>query len=177
MTMMLMSTLTFAQIQKGAVQLGGSITYNEFENRFQESKLFQVLPQAGLFVSDNTSIGLSLGYSYQETPVNFGQSEVRQFLLGMYSRFHKTVSDKFYMFLQPAFTFGFNRFDGTHRDNFTINVAPGLMYFVSEKIALEMNVGELFYTNTNISGGLKSDNFGLSFDLSRISLGASIYLK
>lgn len=179
MAMMFMSTLAFAQIEKGTIQLGGNFNYNKTENRFQESTLFQIIPRASLFIAENKSLGLSTGYSYQETPTGGGgQQEVKQFLIGAFSRFHKNVNENFYLFLQPGVTIGINRLtNGVDQDNLTINLVPGMMYFVSDKVALEMNLGELFYRNANINGGLKSDNFGLNFNLSSILLGASIYLR
>ena len=46
--------LAQAQIQKGDIQLGGTVSFNSNELGDLDSESFSILPQAGLFVSDLT---------------------------------------------------------------------------------------------------------------------------
>lgn len=174
----MVSTLAFGQIQKGDIQLGGSLNYSKFETGNQEATNFRLTPRAALFLSENTSLGLSLGYE----DLTNGGSESNQFFFGVYARFHKSVSDKFYLFLQPDISFGTGSttpFGSQELDlnSFNFNIMPGMMYFFSDKIAIDMTFGGLFYTNTEAEGTPEITRYGLNMNLSTVSLGASIYLR
>lgn len=178
-SMMLMSTLAFGQIQKGDIQLGGGLNYSKLESNGFEATNFRLTPNAALFLSDKTSLGLTIGYQDQSN----GSTESNQFLYGVYARFHKNVSDKFYLFLQPDITLGTGTGTApiTNQEvdvnSFNFNLAPGIMYFLSEKVALEMSMGGIFYRNTETEGVNEVDQYGLNFNLSSLTLGASIYLR
>ncbi len=176
--MVLMSTMAFGQIQKGDIQVGGSLLYNKFEAGNQESTAFRLTPRAALFLSDNTSLGVSLGYEDQSN----GPSESNQFFFGVYARFHKSVSDKFYLFVQPDISFGSGTTNplGTQEfdvSSFNFNIMPGMMYFLSDKIALDMTFGGLFYSNEDTDGVGDITRYGLNMNLNTVALGASIYLR
>lgn len=187
-----MGTLVQAQIQKGDIQLGGTIAFNSSEVGDFENNAFRILPQAGLFVSDLTSIGLIVGYSSTSmdvfNPVNSSISEVtnNNFQFGAYARFHKSVVDNLYLFLQPSVLFGTgeNEFGApTPGDTNSFNVAlsPGITYFLSPKFALELNLAGINYSSTNIDagGGNEADinNFTFGLDLANVGLGLNFYIR
>lgn len=176
--MVFMSTAAFGQIQKGDIQLGGSLNYNSFDAGNGENTNFRISPRAALFLSDNISLGASLGYEDRTG----GSSESNQFFFGVYARFHKSVSDKFYLFLQPDITFGSGSTNplGTQEfdvNSFNFNLMPGMMYFLSEKIALDLSFGGLFYNNNETEGFGDITQYGLNMNLSTVAIGASIYLR
>lgn len=182
--MLLVGTLAFAQTQKGQVQLGGVFNFNKQDAPQGESTNFSFAPQAGYFVSDLTSVGVifNIASTKFESPTN--DIEQNLFEFGVFTRFHKSVTDKFYLFLQPSLSFGSGENDGvgggsTDVNTTSIQVSPGAMYFVTPKIAVEMRVGSAFYNQTKqTSGGteIKTDNYGLIFNLTNVSLGASFFL-
>ncbi|OEK00157.1 hypothetical protein BFP97_00880 [Roseivirga sp. 4D4] len=178
LAMTLVSSFAFGQIQKGDVQLGGSLNYSNFEAGGQETTNFRLVPRAALFLSDNTSLGVSLGYEDQSS----GGIETNQFFFGVYARFHKSVSDKFYLFLQPDVSFGSGTTNPLGNQEFDLNsfnfgLMPGMMYFLSEKIALDMTFAGIFYNNTDTATGGEITRYGLNMNLNAVSVGASIYLR
>ena len=184
------STLSFAQIAKGDIQLGGTISWNQFDNGFESSEL-TILPSAGLFVSPTTSIGLNLGVSRFKNPIfdqqtgNIVDGTDRQFLIGAFARFHKPISDNFYLFLQPSVALGFGNqevgdVETADINSFGVSIAPGLTYFLSPKFALEMSVNAFNYSKIDFEGPQitqELENYGIDLDLSNINLGLNFYIK
>ena len=186
-----LSTLSFAQIAQGNIQLGGTISWDEMDNSGIETTQLTILPSAAIFVSPTTSIGLNLGVSSIKTPAfdpssgNLVDRKDSQFLLGAFARFHKPVSDNFYLFLQPSVAFGFG--DQTFGDeeladinSFGVALAPGLTYFLSPKFALELSVNALNYSQVKFEGpqvNQEIENYGVDLDLSSINLGLNFFIK
>jgi hypothetical protein len=170
-TLMLFSTLGFAQITKGGIQLGGSVGFSGGNG----SSSFRLAPQAGLFVTDLTSVGLTMSYSSNS---NF-------FGFGVFSRFHKKVVENFYFYLQPSISYLKGSSEsgnslGSELSILDIGIAPGVTYFLSPKFALGMNIGSLNYNSTtNESGGVKTnrEEFTLFMNLNSASFNISYFIK
>lgn len=171
-----MSTLAFGQIQKGDIRIGGNLSISKSDNAGFDVNRFSFIPQASLFLSENTSLGLTLGYTSLTTGSGVNEQKSDQFSYGVFARFYKSMGEKFYLFLQPGITLANGDVNGTDLSSFSFNLTPGLAYFVSEKIALEMNAGGLFYTSQDV-GGVDSDNYGLNINLTQFTVGASIFLR
>lgn len=181
MAFMLFSTFGFAQITKGDIQLGGSVAFFNTEFPDFDRANLSLRPSAGIFVSDLTSVGIKLQYSISESNGLNSYS----FDFGLNSRFHKMVSENLYLFVEPSVSIGRSSDENitgsdTKTNNFAIQVAPGMSYFISPKIALEMSLGSLFYTTSKRdqpSGEITTNNYGLSLNLSTVSLGFSYFIK
>ena len=183
--------LAEAQIEKGDIQLGGSVQYVSTENGGIDQSTLIISPQAGLFVSPTTSIGLILAFNSQTFPglnQNNGQlvdltSNLFQF--GAYARFHKPVADNFYLFLQPSVRFGSGSTEQINNpdvdvNTFGINASPGMTYFLSPKFALEMTVGNIGYGSqtADINGTeQKTNNFVFNMNLAQVGLGLNFFIK
>ncbi|MFY0591113.1 outer membrane beta-barrel protein [Roseivirga sp.] len=176
LSLMFFSSLAFGQIQKGDVRLGGSFLYNKTDNDFLETSNFQVNPQASLFLSETTSLGLTVGYGRQKNENGGGIVESDQVNFGVFARFYRSMGEKFYLYLQPGINYSSGDINGGDFSSFGLNVVPGVAYFLSDKFALDANIGGLFYNNQDV-GGNDTNNFGLNFNLSGFTLGASIFLR
>lgn len=181
--MLLVCTFAFAQTQKGQVQLGGVLNINKQETSQSENNNFNFIPQAGYFVSDLTSLGVMLNISSNKFENPTANLDRNLFEFGVFARFHKSVADNLYMYLQPSLSFGSGENDNigggtTDLNTTSIRVSPGMLYFVTPKIALEMRVGSVFYEQvkeTNGGNEFTSDNYGLLFNLSNVGFGASFF--
>lgn len=183
--------LAQAQIQKGDIQLGGTVSFNSNELGDLDNESFSILPQAGLFVSDLTSIGVIIGYNSNSNTVfdqgtgNLEDVKNNLFVFGAYARFHKSVVDNLYLFLQPALRFGTgeNEFAAPavgDINSFNIGLSPGITYFLSPKFAIEMNLGGVSYNrNTfDVNGNeTTSNNFNFNLDLASLGLGLNFYIR
>lgn len=185
------AALTQAQIEKGDVQLGGTINFNsnDFENF--DNSAFRIQPQAGLFVSSTTSIGLTVGFtSIQNTQFDQNSGNPVEltnnlFVFGTYARFHKSVVENLYLFLQPSVLLGTgeNEFSAPQSgdiNSFNVGLAPGITYFLSPKFALELNFGGLSYNRSkaDLNGNETTlTNFNLNMSLANVGVGMSFYIK
>ncbi|OEJ99787.1 outer membrane beta-barrel protein [Roseivirga misakiensis] len=176
LTLMFFGTVAFGQIQKGDVRLGGNFLYNKTDNDVFETSNFQINPQASLFLSETTSVGLTIGYNRQKNENPGGVIESDQFNYGAFARFYRSMGERFYLFLQPGINFSSGDANGTDFSSFGINVIPGVAYFLSDKFAVDANIGGIFY-NSQDTNGTDSNNFGLNLNLSGFTLGASIFLR
>jgi hypothetical protein len=181
----------FAQIEKGDIQLGGSVQFNSMDIEDINFQQFNISPRAGLFLSGTTSLGLQIDYSSTKQDVFSAQngevleSTSNQFIFSAYARFHKAVSENFYLYLQPAIGFGTGKakLDGTELgdlSSFNLGVGPGLTYFLSPRFALEATWGAVSYTSTKIDGPISSEtsnSFDIGLNLDNIGLGISYYIR
>lgn len=202
-----------AQFEKGLKQVGGVFTafQDQSENGYTTSGGFitsfestsseiRIIPRLGFFVSDNTSIGFGIGYSRlfnsnTQLAVNEQTFDVESTIstleLEFYSRFHKSISDNFLLFLQPTLTGSFgNSSVGPEGElesrviGYGIGVTPGLVYMLNDKFGLEAAFGRLGYSRqTSIldEPDLDSDiknidtSFGIDLSLRSFELGLQYY--
>lgn len=190
--MLLFSVATVkAQIAQGKIQLGGTIGISHQKTGDNERSYFNVLPRAGLFVSENTSVGIITGFSsltqnaFSIADARIVEIQTNQFVAGLYSRFHKSLAENFYIYLEPfaAFSTGKSKTDGTESstsNSVTFQLNPGLAYFLSDRFAIEMNIGRLTYSNTNrdAQGVEETTNaFDLNLSLTGMTFGVSYFIK
>ncbi len=171
MAILLVSTLGFAQIQKGDIQITGNVGYNKTRPYItqvvtRETSRITISSKAGVFLSETTSLGGILGFS------SLKPQDLTIFNVGAYARFHKPVVENFYLYLEPSFSYGFSNSNGTY-DTIDAKLSPGMTYFMSPKFALDMNSGMIGYAkNTN---GV--ENYSFNLNLANITLGASFYIR
>lgn len=211
--LMLYSTICEAQIQKGAILLGGDVSYNgqskkeEFSQinylTFEEynSNYFAIRPQIGSFISSNTLLGIGLSYEHERTKhkvANSGNSTPYEWRENMvfinpYLEKYLKISNQFYFTLQFNLMAGFgNVKEGENNEEILklselrVNISPGLAYFISEKLALTCNVGQIYYNrktehlvDDSNDDNLKNidQNYGLSVNFNTFSLGLQYFLK
>ena len=182
LALLLVGAMANAQISKGDIQLTGGFTL--FSNEIStggETKIFNLAPQAGLFLNDKTSLGLILGYSTFES-----EDKTTNFNYGVYARFHKSVVDNFYLFMQPSLTLLSGEVESsgaganTDLSGYQFNIGFGMTYFFSPKLAVELQPGIIRVgQNKATTGGteFKEDFFNAGLGLTGMTLGVSFYLR
>ncbi len=187
LALLFVGAMANAQISKGNFQITGAVNgaYVEFVNGGGDIRNYNISPQVGYFVGNNTSIGLITSYTSTDRS---GGITTKQFNYGIYARFHKSIADNLYMYLQPAFNLvsgEWNYPDATPDSDlsgYNISVGGGLTYFVSQRLAIEwtparLNLGRTTVETSGINGSeVDSDNFFLGFDFSNMLFGLSWYL-
>ncbi len=163
-----------AQVQKGAILIGGSFSYsgssdtNEFSVRNSgfindefKRNFIAARPQIGFFTTESILLGIGLTYEYSflkhhnsfngipNTP--FIQKSNIIFINPYLTKFSRLV-DKLYFTTSVNLLagigeekFGENGEVETNIFEFRINITPGLTYFISDKWALRSSIGQLFY--------------------------------
>jgi len=163
-----------AQIQKGAIMIGGSFnTYGSknlsetatSSNNFAiKSFSLNVKPQIGFMVSDHTQIGLSfaLEHSYFKSRTFNANSGVgyptvdkgNTYLINPYLTRYIGITEKFYLTTTANAMIGAGK---THSGipsslnkssvfDIRLNLTPGIAYFVSDNLAITATIGKLYYS-------------------------------
>nr|WP_319400697.1 outer membrane beta-barrel protein [uncultured Carboxylicivirga sp.] len=195
----LIPMVIFAQGQTGIKVLEGNIgysssnddSYNDYYNQTNEYKTqrFYINPKIGWFVSESSVLGVGIGYQFNKYE---SQSETKHHLFSInpYYKNYQKITDKLFFTTTVDLALGFGK-ESNDDDDFTenlfiysINVRPGINYFLSEHWALKANFGSLFYQRTKekITQGAedhenetKSSEFGFNFNTDSFSMGVGYY--
>lgn len=177
----------FSQIQKGNYLLEGAISYAKTEFEDQLNTRFGTDLSFGYFISEKTSLNISLGYDSDKNDIpSLVDVSSNSFSYGLFSRTYFLISEKFYWSLEGFVSLS----DGKQEDNsgipvevsrndLTIGIRPALTYLLSKKFALNLHFGLLSYQHTTFDtplGERNSDIWNLNFSTSSLGLSASIFL-
>ena len=191
--MLLMCSMSYAQIEKGDVLVGGFTTFSSSTFNDDKNSFFQFSPRVGFFVSDRTSIGPVLSYqvntSEQATNGPILDARNSLFSFGAFMRNYKPISEKFYFYLHSSVTYGTGnrKFEGAINDEgdqsqFNINISPGFSFFATDRLALDVRLATATFRsesfdNVGGNGETEVDSFFLSGGLSNVGFGISWFLK
>jgi hypothetical protein len=201
-SMALMSTVAFSQIETGTKFLGGSASFSSSTSERTiggttsdgpEMSSFQIAPSFGYMVTDNIGAGVRIGINNSTTtaaPSDSSESTSSLTTVGLFGRYYAPVAgDKLFFHVDLGFDIGFGTDEnedssvgGTTTESdvssFDLGLRPGFDYFIGEKWAIEMNWGSIGYgTRTSETGNFesKSSGLGVDFDFTSIQLGARWY--
>ena len=170
------------------------------------STSLNIQPIVNYFISDNLSLGINTGISigrykqiesgrYADPNQSFERSydrKERVVYFGPVARYYKFIGDKFALFGQFGAGYKNNYFSDYNNYNnsttysyngrsqgFYANLSPGLTFFPTKQLGLELSVNGLSYDRlSRKKDGVKWSNSTLytNFGLSSIYIGGSIYL-
>ena len=185
-------------LEKGTVALGGSIgiNSNRSENESFDSKNFgfSLRPEAAYFISDNLSLGMLLGYTYNSNKYkrsdSMQETTYNSFTIAPYLQKYIGISESFAFNLTGSLDYTRNWYEDnntnclncsdTTRDVYGIAIRPGISYLLSDKLSLDANLGVLRFTHTDIDEqtiDASANSLILSFGLSNIYFGLTYYLN
>ncbi len=150
-----------AQINKGAIFLGGDLAFSSEKGNSSNNTGYNtfggyILPVLGKAVSDNSIVGISLLYNYNNSDVALDFNDRKQWVYGggffirEYYPLHKT---KFSLFVQGSLFAehdhieqAYNTIDKIETRTFSINSSafPGVSYNLSNKLKVETGFVNLF---------------------------------
>lgn len=194
-----------AQTEKGTSFIGGSFNFNtgKTENNDQRTYSYTLSPKAGHFISNNFAIGTNLSIGYAKTnQYNFPSNDVMpshtgNLSLGVapFARHYLTITERFRFFseFQLSFTTVKNKVNPDtnpafsnnpyFRSNYySANLKPGLAFFPTKKLAVEMSFPVLTYaknirTAHGIPGNIKTTNdyFDIGLNTSSSLIGVNYH--
>ncbi len=183
---------TQAQTEKGNVMLGGNLGFNssKVDGANKSDVNFSVVPTVGYFISDNIAIGTGVGYNYDKKVSNKNLNQ--SFEVSPFGRYYVGLSDQFKFFgqLSVPMAFGNNKLvddQGEVADdkyesttNIGVNLAPGLAFYPTKKIGIELSVNGLGYNHYTAEAELtgnkvKSNAFGFNADTFAPKLGVMFH--
>lgn len=157
-TLTLLSTLSFAQTEKGNFIAGGNLSFSteEFKsssnNSFEQTiTTFNINPSFSYFLIDHFSVGLSIPINYSEVEQPQGSvNKVTNYMIGPSIRYYFNF-DKFSVFPDLSYSIGKQITDGQQfnpmlgaledmRTETAINQfsgGVGLAFFLNKNVALE----------------------------------------
>lgn len=184
-TLFLCCNSALAQIEKGTVQVGGSVRFNNEDNtNFAETTNLGIYPRAAWFISDKISAGILLSMAYSKTDDGTAERTGHSFGYGVYTRLHKPVSENLYFFLQASGSYSSGKIElgnpimEFENNRLDIFLQPGLIYFITDKLGIELTFGSAYYIRAEDDGfgGTIRNATGLNLGLNSVGLGASLYL-
>ena len=190
------------QISSGTTLLGGTLNYsssssrlNSDQNQVFKSNSFSIAPKAGYFIADNVVLGASLGLNGgRQKNISTIQNKQSGYSVGPFVRYYKFLGERTALFGNAAFNYSLTKnksLDSNQELTPTNNsesigayITPGLTYFASSKIGLEISLGYVGYTktfsensiNTANSSKTNSSGFGKYYGLANSFLGINFYL-
>jgi len=194
---------SLGQISSGTILMNGSIGFSSENTQFDtssnqenyKSNGFSILPKIGYFLSENLAVGVGFTYStYRQKSGSTIQNKNLNYSFGPFVRYYKFLGEKTAIFGNAAFDYSKNiteTFNSnldlspyTKYKNVGVYFTPGLTYFASSKIGLEISLGSIGiyknlsenYINTASYYEMKRSGLGTYFGLANTSLGINFYL-
>lgn len=178
-----------AQINKGAVLLGGNIsgssnkqTVSNSDVAYKQTNLF-LSPSVGFVTAQNQVWGVTINAGVNQSKANnqSGQTQLNNIGGSIYHRRYLTLGKGFYFFgqLDAGYNYGKQKYTSpnateirtSRTDHVFVSAAPGITYAVFKNFHLEAGLNQLAYfsysaqNETQISNGVStsSKGRGLSF--------------
>lgn len=145
-------------------------------------------------ITDNIALGCAFGFQYSNTKydqilytsgyIDFDDlvfdynQEENIFVLNPYIRFHKSITENFMFYIQPSVYTHFTLKGDTENPTYTYGVDTyvGLLYFISTKLSLELNIAGIAYHFTkDKDDNLKGHDFGIQYNLKSPNIGLRYY--
>ena len=170
---------------------------------------FSISPNFGYFIKDNLAIGAILNFGTSGETQNYQNSQntpsykttynynYTSYGIGLFARQYYNITGNFRFYLNGGINYSYQTTKTTytnptyayyptseenHSNNFSINITPGLAYFVTPKIAIQTTFGNLFYNysiskipNVSYDNHSYSGNYGLNLNSSSFALGLNYY--
>lgn len=192
-SLLFLSIYTSAQIKKGAIFLGGDISFggsnstnNLSPTQTSNSTSFGIGINAGKAVKENLIVGVKVGFSsinFKQDPTltTFSKDELNSFGGGVWLRKYYTLSKAFYVFADAAMNANFGKRDQqllqpsrTVKENSTgvsLTLFPGVAYQMRKRFFLEASLNNLLsigyahntYKQTDSNGVLINSNTSNSY--------------
>jgi hypothetical protein len=195
---LLITNISFAQPIKGTYVIGGgvSINYNKTPTLSYSSERtsFSISPSFGRFVSEKYQLEGGLGYSFQHQTNNINQEyfvsqNIHSFSIKFGITRYFPIADRFFFTLGaniiPAYgvansnsvLLGVETNNKVSNISGTLNVSPGLTYFINNKWMLYSYIGLMNYEITHYNESEQTEhNFFASISANSFGLGVRYIL-
>lgn len=170
-----------AQFSKGDVIVGGNLNVltssskeKDKDNSKTSSTQFGISPKVGVALNPNWVIGVFAKSAFStEKDAKDVKTTGYRITPGIFARnYHMLGQSKFAFFAEAnaGYRFGSDKYDGTKittYNGFSVNVLPGITYFVSKHFMLEGAFGGLSYNYSQAkteATGVKKNTSSFGFD-------------
>jgi len=166
---------------------GGNISFSSQKyNSLTDNQTINltVRPTGGIMLNETIAVGLSVGLGHSkyknQDPFSGGLTErtSTQYTFAPYLRIHKNITEQFKFYVQPETGFAFISQDGgsSKQREFYLGTNIGLLYFVSQRLSLEVSLADIAYINMwSVGSDFKNERFLISYSLTDPKLGVRYY--
>lgn len=194
-----LSVLSYAQ-DFGRTLVSGSFSYSSGESEADpssEGHSFGLSPKVGWFVNPRLAVGAQMGYTNSKSKLTYSfepyemESKFNSFSAGPFVRAYQPVGEQFSFFAEASASYSQGKgtsFSSYRNEEYTsktkggnVSLSPGIVFFPSNQIGLELVFGRLGYSKSKAEyeGSdvtNKYSEFSANFGLSNTSVGISFYL-
>ena len=180
-----------AQFSKGDVILGGNLNVStnsskqkDVDNSKTSTTSFGISPKVGVALTPNWVIGVFAESAFSTSKDKSDKKTTAYAITpGIFARnYHMIGESKFAFFAEAnaGYGFGSSKYDGNKTNTvngFSVNVLPGITYFVTKHFMVEGAFGGLSYNytqNKQESTGIKTNTSKFDFDFpTKFALGVN----
>lgn len=169
------STVSKAQTD-GKTWIGGSIGFTTSKIKSGQSITgYSFLPEVGYAFSDKWGVGVSLGYSHDESTTNDVKTKSNTFILNPFARYTFLRWDIASIFVDGGVAYNYRKLKPADNEIHVLELGlrPGLTFNVSDRILLTGKFGFFGYQYSKYLG-YKQNTFAFNCNLENIQLGVSI---
>jgi hypothetical protein len=153
------SQQAYSQLGSGTVLVGGTAQFQNIENADFQS--ITISPNVQYFISDNFSVGGSLGFTTQRN--NLGEDDfvrTNTVSISPEARYYVDLADNLYLYgaARVGFGFGGSTFiDGndqtevSDRSSFNLGINPGILFTSGSKIGFNFELNMISFGRTSVT--------------------------
>lgn len=154
--------------EKSDLYVSGTVGFVSASGGASDGTAYNFSPSVGYFLTENIALEANLSFG------DAGGDDSGSFGFGAGARYFLAPASQFSLTLGAGLNYNSQETGPDVKVNtFTIAVAPGVNYFVSDAFALRATVGSLGYTSAkaDTDGAESVSQFGLNLNLSNINFG------
>ncbi len=181
-----------AQINKGSIMLGGSLggNFNNIKDPdtvTSKTNSFSISPAIGFAISDNTIVGFSLQYGFNNYKYYYNAQEQKyhSYGAGIFARKYKSLSKDFYLFGEGelmydhySYNYSTSNNNGSEYDSkgnsIALNITPGIAYSLTRCIQLEAGLQNLLSIGYSSAKENAKDPNNLNYKTSNVNFSSSL---
>lgn len=175
-----------AQTEQGKIIVGGQVGFQTSKVKDTDFKnnSFSINPTVGYFISDNLAIGTGVGYNWSKDESVTDLSTKRDaFQVSPFVRKYSANGPlRFFAQLSVPMSWGKTTVETNNIkaeskfENYGVELAPGLAYFPTSKVGIELKVRGLYYNyNNNKTADRSTNTFGLDVNSLAPTLGVQFH--
>ncbi|GAA4176787.1 MULTISPECIES: porin family protein [Sphingobacterium] len=175
-----------AQTEKGKIMVGGQVGFQTSKVKDTDFKnnSFSINPTVGYFVSDNWAVGTGVGYDWSKNETNKDNStKTDAFQVSPFVRKYTAEGPvRFFAQLSVPMAWGKTTVESNNVETknkferYGVELAPGLAYFPTSKIGIELKVRGLYYNyNKDKTNDITTNTFGLNVNSLAPTLGVQFH--
>ncbi len=186
------SLTSHAQINKGSIMLGGSLGggFSNTKNPdtvTNKNNSFSISPAIGFAVSNNTIVGFSLQYGFNNYKNYYYVTEQKyhSYGAGIFARKYKSLAKDFYLFGETelmydhySYNYSTVNSNGSEYDSkgnsITLNITPGIAYSLTHCIQLEAGLQNLLSVGYSSSKEIPKDPNNPNYKTSGVNFSSSL---